>query len=31
MSILMCRIPMAKSISGMNISIMNNIGNNIIY
>ena len=23
----MCRIPMANSISGMNISILNNIGN----
>ena len=30
MSIIMCRLPMANSISGMNISILNNIGN-VIY
>ena len=27
MSIIMCRIPMANSISGMNISILSNFGN----
>ena len=30
MSIIMCRIPMANSISGMYITILNNIGN-VIY